>query len=534
MPIMQLECYFYIKVLDYISEHDSDDTLIMLFHYYLLILGLTNRMLVQQPQCFGFEEFQKYTMNGFREYSEETYLRRFYQMAGNELNNIRLLEGRFSPKDSLIKDQELLSKIHKGWEELGKLQTDCNKPVSDLKLIAHFIKQPEKKRDDIIRFKALRSSLNQKSKALAELRDSKSKESKKVVGIDAAASEFDTPPEVFAPSFRFLRERGYQHFTYHAGEDFFHILSGLRAMYEAVEYLNLQRGDRIGHGTASGVSPDVWRDNIGERLLIRQGEYLDDLIFSFHLISNGDDEELKKLLPRIGMKIDDMSYSIYQTYRPILAHIKAWQMRGDEPETIAQKANPDDTEILYLKYHQKETDERYAEAARMAGEMEEQYKNLPSRIARRLEMQEEIDILRKKKDSLKTAGEKARVSYKEAKSRFWENNEELKKKVNRQRVLMWGSIGLSALFLIIPITCFGQGRLPLCSIVMFIVSLIGKVGFARWKNNRIEEAVFPDELKRLKKEAGLAMHRYNKQNGIYCEKLRQMQAFESIQAVPHI
>lgn len=167
-------------------------------------------------------------------------------------------------------------------------------------------------------------------------------------------------------------------------------------------------------------------------------------------------------------------------------------------------------------------------------EMEEQYKNLPSRIARRLEMQEEIDILRKKKDSLKTAGEKARVSYKEAKSRFWENNEELKKKVNRQRVLMWGSIGLSALFLIIPITCFGQGRLPLCSIVMFIVSLIGKVGFARWKNNRIEEAVFPDELKRLKKEAGLAMHRYYKQNGIYCEKLRQMQAFESIQAVPRI
>lgn len=359
IPIMQLECYFYIKVLDYISDHKSDDTLIMLFHYYLLILGLTNRMLVQQPQCFGFEEFQKYTMNGFREYSEEAYLRRFYQMAGNELNNIRLLEGRFSPKDSLLKDQELLNKIYSGWEKLGKLQTACEKPVSELKLIAHFIKQPDKKRDEFIRFKVLRSSLGQKAKALAELHDSKSKESKKVLGIDAAASEFDTPPEVFAPSYRFLRERGYQHFTYHAGEDFFHILSGLRAMYEAVEYLNLQRGDRIGHGTASGVSPEVWRDNIGDRLLIRQGEYLDDLIFSFHLISSGDDEELKKLLPRIGMKIDDMSYSIYQTYLPVLAHIKAWQMRGEEPEAIAQKANPDDTERLFLKYHQKETDERY-------------------------------------------------------------------------------------------------------------------------------------------------------------------------------
>lgn len=47
IPIMQLECYFYTKVLDYISDHKSDDTLIMLFHYYLLILGLANRMLVQ-------------------------------------------------------------------------------------------------------------------------------------------------------------------------------------------------------------------------------------------------------------------------------------------------------------------------------------------------------------------------------------------------------------------------------------------------------------------------------------------------------
>lgn len=74
-----------------------------------------------------------------------------------------------------------------------------------------------------------------------------------VTGADAAASEFDTPPEVFAPSFRRLRKNGIRHFTYHAGEDFFHILSGLRAIYEAIEFLGLQAGDRIGHATAAGV-----------------------------------------------------------------------------------------------------------------------------------------------------------------------------------------------------------------------------------------------------------------------------------------
>ena len=359
IPVLQMECYFYVKVVDYIAGNMTDDTLTGLFHYYLLILGLANRMLVQQPQCFGFEEFQKYTMNGFREYSEEEYMRRFSQMAGNELNNIRLLEGRFSPKDEMAKDQELIRKVFLGWKKLTNMQKECDKPESELKLIAHFIKQPEKERDDDIRFKVLRHKLSQKATALAQLRVSNSEESKKVVGIDAAASEFDTPPEVFAKSYRFLRENGYQHFTYHAGEDFFHILSGLRAMYEAIEFLGLQRGDRIGHGTASGVTPDVWKDNIGERLLIRQGEYLDDLIFAFHLISKGQDEELRKLLPQIGLRIDDMSFDIYQTYRPVLAHIKAWQLRGEDPEIIAQKSEHDDTEVLYLKYHQKETDERY-------------------------------------------------------------------------------------------------------------------------------------------------------------------------------
>ena len=359
IPILQMECYFYVKVFDYIASHVTDDTLIGLFHYYLLILGLANKMLVQQPQCFGFEEFQKYTMNGFREYSEEAYMRRFYQMAGNQLNNIRLLEGRFSPKDVLVKDLEIIGKIFYGWKKLTGLQKKLGMPTSELRLIAHFIKQPDKKRDDFVRYKELRSTLSKKAEALAQLRVSNSEESKKVVGIDAAASEFDTPPEVFAKSYRFLRDNGYQHFTYHAGEDFFHILSGLRAMYEAVEYLGLQRGDRIGHGTASGVSPEVWRDNIGDRLLIRQGEYLDDLIFAFHLISNGRDTELRKLLPQMGLRIDNMSFDIYQIYRPVLAHIKAWQMRGEDPEAIAQKAEYDDAEVLYLKYHQKETDERY-------------------------------------------------------------------------------------------------------------------------------------------------------------------------------
>ena len=68
------------------------------FHHYLLILGLVNQMSVQQPQCFGFDQFQQYTSNGLREYSEQEYIERFFQLAGNQCDNIKNLEGRFSPR----------------------------------------------------------------------------------------------------------------------------------------------------------------------------------------------------------------------------------------------------------------------------------------------------------------------------------------------------------------------------------------------------------------------------------------------------
>lgn len=133
-----------------------------------------------------------------------------------------------------------------------------------------------------MRFERLRKDLESKTDALIALMNTKSTFSSMVTGVDAAASEFDTPPEVFAPSFRRLREHGMQHFTYHAGEDFFHVLSGLRAIYEAMEYLELQAGDRIGHATAAGVDVKLWKENVGERLWMRIEDYLNDLVFAYH------------------------------------------------------------------------------------------------------------------------------------------------------------------------------------------------------------------------------------------------------------
>lgn len=89
----QAESSLYISVLHYLSMYPDNKEVASSFHYYLLILGLVNQALVQQPECFGFEQFQHYTSNGLREYSEQEYEQRFLQLAGNQLDNIKIIEG---------------------------------------------------------------------------------------------------------------------------------------------------------------------------------------------------------------------------------------------------------------------------------------------------------------------------------------------------------------------------------------------------------------------------------------------------------
>lgn len=284
--LLSIEALMYVYLFNKLT-YTSHPVLASTFHYYLLILGMTNRLLVQQTDQYGFIQFKKITVNELRERSENTYRNRFFQLQGNDLRNIRFLEGRFAPKDSMDKLEHLLSNIQEGWATLEKEITEEWKQavnlgmltespaLPQLKLVAHFIKAPDVKPDDKIRHRRLRYKIWNQALVLAYLKKNGSTYMKDVVAIDAASSEFDTPPEVFAPVFRMLRRNGFKHFTYHAGEDFFHILSGLRAIFEAVEYNELKAGDRIGHATAAGISPEMWRNNIDRDCSQQKSDYPD-------------------------------------------------------------------------------------------------------------------------------------------------------------------------------------------------------------------------------------------------------------------
>jgi RHS repeat-associated protein len=110
-------------------------------------------------------------------------------------------------------------------------------------------------------------------------------------GIDLCTDEAGVPIWVMAPLIRWVREAGQQAASHlknrgelgippprlstHAGEDFVHLLTGLRRLDEAISYLRLEEGDRLGHGLALGVDPLVWCSRVGRVLQTREERLLD-------------------------------------------------------------------------------------------------------------------------------------------------------------------------------------------------------------------------------------------------------------------
>ena len=330
------ELLFYLLVMATLREHRSL-SIARDFHHYLLIKGMVHRFVVMQQSQVSFPQFQMLTDNSFRWGPETYYKNRFLQLGSANQAYLNLLEGRFSPKDTPRKNSQIVGKILKGFEIAKKKHPNLLEETS-LALIAHFIKEPESKKERYIKIRHnhLRKTLIKKAIALNCFL-TKSSYKNYVKGIDAAASEMDAGPEVFAPIYRYLRKKGVTNFTFHVGEDFRHLVSGLRTIYEAVDFLELERGDRLGHCTALGISPSLWMERCGDVFYIPRGEWLDDLVFVWHLIRTSQNEKLQTLILPLESEINELSYRIYgESYPPYLLSV-AWKLRKYNPFLYLEK-----------------------------------------------------------------------------------------------------------------------------------------------------------------------------------------------------
>lgn len=171
-----------------------------------------------------------------------------------------------------------------------------------------------------------------------------------LVGIDAASDENAMEPWVFAQAYRSMRSQLYTKpvlqtrngkepfrkiqnigFTYHVGEDFRHILSGLRHIDEVLEEFSYKAGDRLGHVLALGIDVAQWV-NDNEVVPITAMERLENLLWMWG-VNTCDGFHLPVRLEVLENIIMDMAKEIYPKARNITVRMlyQAYKdkLRGD-------------------------------------------------------------------------------------------------------------------------------------------------------------------------------------------------------------
>lgn len=360
-PIVQEAAFLYACLVE--LKRDPRQRVIGTGLYFnLLVLTQMARLAVQQVDETGFDQFQKYTLLGTRERIEKRYSARFRQLNICEpFHTLAHLEGRFAPKGGVAKTRDLIADIVEGYLEFRKCRhavggyrlegkpppclvnrphgnsacAGIGRPDAEFSLVAHFIKQLPNVRNDRARRcrdSDLRETLGEQARILQVLVEGNATVRAVLQGVDAASNELHAPPEPFAPSFRLARRAGIPRATFHVGEDFRHLLSGIRAVAEALTFLDLRSGDRIGHATALGIDPEIWRIRTAPRSVMQRMEVLDDAVFAYRALAAMG--RFAGELPRLESLIAVHSDTLYGAERsPELLH-RAWELRRLDPLVV--------------------------------------------------------------------------------------------------------------------------------------------------------------------------------------------------------
>ena len=217
--------------------------------------------------------------------------------------------------------------------------------------------------------------------------------SKLITTIDVAGDENRTPPEVFAPIIKYLRRyikksddfkesyikyqkdghnfvKNYRlRLSVHAGEDFNHIVTGMRKVHETVKFYGMEEKDRLGHALAIGLNPKKWCELNGDIFVTKQ-EHLDNLVWLYYQATEVMPyyNKASKLKSKYEKTIKELCQKVYGINHEIDDLYKAWKLRQYCPiegfdnhfsksdeylESVSFKNRPDYEKALKIndKYH---------------------------------------------------------------------------------------------------------------------------------------------------------------------------------------
>lgn len=386
--IISGERWFLYEIFSRIYSEDKDfQNNVDWFYAYLLIKENIRAELIQVNGKVGFYNFWLYQNRKEAFIDGTPFQKPYLKMAVRDTirnQHIKKLEARITPKKTAERIKKTIEKNDK------IILEDENAEERELLkknyfYVCHFIKSKDdrlEKESELVtecRHFMKRLEVKQQAEALYHFREKYGEIAHRIRGIDAASEEIGCRPEVFAQAFRYLKNRSVSYvdynsgetkkltdlcITFHVGEDFLDIIDGLRAIDEAISFLNMRCGDRLGHALALGVDVEEWYDSKANRILISQMDYLDNLVWLYSKIRKHHIEGCEDALRYIEKRYDEYFRIIYlnntsdayletvineavayfekekiqnnygnkQCCFTINTYYDSWKLRGDNPE----------------------------------------------------------------------------------------------------------------------------------------------------------------------------------------------------------
>ena len=352
LTLLSGERYILYSVLKniYGGDYEGPKTA-FLFYLYLVIKNEIRQEIIQLNDSIGFDNFRIYEnrkqifVKGFSHYENAAIHLAMKGFFGDSNPNNRYHEARITPGESGREIVNTIKKIDKAIESDLLKKDDIS---WNYKYIFHFIKMPDKLVTAECRHYLLRNIVKKQSLAIYKYRNSldKGADNKYVagraVGIDAANSEVACRPEVFAQAFRFLRHHTIEHedifrpndlgVTYHVGEDLRDVVDGLRAVKEAILFLQLKTGDRIGHGLVLGVDVDKYYKARNYTIAMSLQVLMDNMAWLHYHVSRL--KGFENTLSDIKETFEDCYRRVYigSPVPSVELYYNSMLLRGDAPE----------------------------------------------------------------------------------------------------------------------------------------------------------------------------------------------------------
>ena len=309
-----------------------------LFFLYISLKIRVRKEFIQTNPLLGFENFKMYEFRKTKFCSDDfKNIFPIYAIQSSiRPNTADKMEARVTPID--IPKQDVRKSI-----DGSTIRSDIDD--NNLTYIIHFIKrseQVEHKKYYGLRYDYCQEYRDEIDNILNDARlrhDARpySYPVYKIVGIDAAGAEIDCSPAVFGQIYRYARLRDITNLTYHVGEDFYDLCDGLKAIDDAIRFLHLEKGSRLGHAIALGISAPKYYERRGYQTIMSRQRLLDTLTWIYKTIAlNGG-----KMSAYFSEELENKTSEIYGRigYRmpfDIDAYYMSMMLRSDNFDQIGQ------------------------------------------------------------------------------------------------------------------------------------------------------------------------------------------------------